>query len=658
MGGCKSKSDPGRPGEADTIDVVDAGTSAVNGQYNIKKGPETGWRHGTHWYEHVDPGTYRIYFFSSTDSAFADMPDGWYVTSMQDEFAVYRAKGSAVSAPSTGWQVPPKGAFSKPGSEPAPTIIQGSKSKKVASSKQASTPKQDASPKAAGSELDVKRLTVEQLAKETEALAITLQQQWKTYAKTGGQVPQPASMSESICKDLSKMDMAALTKEEQRLNELLDKLNKEDRETIAVLHSSSSFKGVHRKNSKGESRTESSAQTWAKLSAQELAEIKDPSKLLGQDDDYGLVWDRCWQNKPPGPPDEHHRGKTREGTKKKVAQELGLPYFGKAPSPSVRPPPGSAETVLFVDSRASGEPNAAAGGENILGRYDVLCLRVCADYDRDWQFIKASRKDFWVAHAAAINIGESVSAPDFGDFCIAPNPGDASGKLNEELYFSSMGSIFENIAYACTNLKIQSLILFPFGMGAFLRHLGQLDSKYFDDEEQQRLRRRVARECVAALAKGTSEACHIHLCLMFGHQESERNADAFIRALVAKEAASLGKRVTIWPEGDSFHLANMIASKDSKNVMLLNGANRRLLGNHWFAGRAKIAIDENLHRRSWRMSAMAYLLNDFDASREFEGRSGDELEQRVKKLGGRVEMLWCSTSNTSTKNTRGKANAI
>lgn len=638
MGGCSCKLGPG---EADTIDVVDAGTSQVNGQYKMVKGPPNSWRHGTHWYEQIDPGKYRIYFFK----AYGGMPDGWYMTAMHDESALYFAEGKAASSPSTGWRVPPSGQFSSPGSEPAPRIMQGSKSKKAASSKQAAATKKGAATKEAIAEENILRLTVEKLARETEALAQTLQQQKTTLFKTGGPVPQLESMVETILTDTSKMDMAALKKEEERLLALFEKLRREDQDLREVLASGSSFKGTRRStNSNDGNRIETTDTTWAKLSAQEVAEIEDPSKLLGQDDDYGLVWDRCWQNKPPGPPDEHHRGRTREGTKTKVAKELGLLHFGKAASLSARPPPGAADTALYVDRRATGEPNAAAGGENILGRYDVLCLKVCADYDRDWQFIKTNRKDFWVAHAAAINIGENVAAPDFPDFCIAPNPGDASGKLDEEQYFLAMRSIFENIAYACTDLKIDSLILFPFGMGAFLRHLGQLDSQFFDDEQQQRLRRRLARELVQALAVGTSQACHIHLCLMFGSQESERNADAFIRALAEKKAESVGKRVTIWSEGDSFHLAHVIACKESKNVMMLNGANRRLLGNHWFAGRAKIAIDENLHRRSWRLSALAYLLNDFDG-REPEGRNQDELQQRIKHLGGRVVTLPHSDTN-------------
>merc|ERR1740120_59789 len=114
-----------------------------------------------------------------------------------------------------------------------------------------------------------------------------------------------------------------------------------------------------------------------------------------------------------------------------------------------------------------------------------------------------------------------------------------------------------------------------------------------------------------------------------------RNADAFMRALVDGCGKPIAKKVTVWPEGDSLQLAHDLAQTSTK-VMMLNGANRKLLGNHWFGGRAKQAIDENLHRRSWTMSALSYVLNGFDG-RECNDRRPDQLQQRVRQLGGKVE---------------------
>ena len=77
---------------------------------------------------------------------------------------------------------------------------------------------------------------------------------------------------------------------------------------------------------------------------------------------------------------------------------------------------------------------------------------------------------------------------------------------------------------------------------------------------------------------------------------------------------------------------------DCPDVGLLNGANRRLLGNHWFAGKATQAIDENLHRRSWRLAAAAYVLNHY-VSGDRSVRQEDTLQRRVERCGGKVIFL-------------------
>ena len=105
--------------QADPIDVVNAGTSEVNGRYKLQKGiPKSDWwTSGTRWYKQVDRGRYCIYFCKAFDGT----PDRWYI--MQDEFVIYFADGSAASLPPAGWQVA-TGRFARPGSMPAPTIMQ------------------------------------------------------------------------------------------------------------------------------------------------------------------------------------------------------------------------------------------------------------------------------------------------------------------------------------------------------------------------------------------------------------------------------------------------------------------------------------------------------------------------------------------------------
>lgn len=309
-------------------------------------------------------------------------------------------------------------------------------------------------------------------------------------------------------------------------------------------------------------------------------------------------------------------GSARE---KKVAEMLELSQFGDPASQVRKMPPESELTTLFVDeSKEAGEGEACPGGRNLLGRYDMVCVRASIDFDRDWNFIKdkASRKSFWVLHAAALNVGESKQAPDFGDFS------NDQGSFDESKYLGAMSQIFENLVRASTSQSIEHFIYFPFGMGAFLRHLQVLDPAYNDDSRLQQLRRQLASRFVSAFESALAKVT-LHICLQFSSDEALRNADAFIRAL-KRAPESVTSRTTIWPEGDCLHLAHELAAS-SQHVMLVNGANRQLIGNHWLGGMAKRAIDENLHRRSWVLSAHAYVLNSFGGRGEIDGQAEAEV---------------------------------
>jgi len=70
----------------------------------------------------------------------------------------------------------------------------------------------------------------------------------------------------------------------------------------------------------------------------------------------------------------------------------------------------------------------------------------------------------------------------------------------------------------------------------------------------------------------------------------------------------------------------------------LNGANRKLIGNHWFGERAKTAIDENLHRRSSSASIISNCLNETFLSQLpiVRTRNNLDLQKRVKDLNGQI----------------------
>jgi len=483
------------------------------------------------------------------------------------------------------------------------------------------------------------KVMIEQLGQREETVAALV----NLLHEKKGEPPTKSELKPRAVPDFAKLSLRHLQDMEGRLEkELLDLKEQESRLHHEIYQQSAYFQ----KSKSRLPRTLSSNDVCCPMSEEEQEMIRDALFLLNEDGEWGLCWDRRWQGQPMGPSDENLRRTRREGTKKKVAQELGLRYFGEAPHSS-RKPQGCHVHIFLDRTPASRLGNAPAGGPYILGRYDVAVTKVCADLDRNWNFIKGAKPDFWVAHAAALNVGESLQAADFPDFIQMDNEAGRS-ILDEESYFQAMEHILANVAQACTKLHIEHLVFFPFGMGAFLRHLGQLDLRFTSHEELQRLRRRLARSFMKVLAGTTHEKCRIHLCLMFGAWEPQCNSDAFLRALAeptgdASDAAiaKLRKRLTVYPEGDCLHLAHELAVSSTANrVMLVNGANRVLLGNHWFAGRAKLAIDENLHRRSWRMSAASYLLNYFDG-REPEGRRPDELEKNAKYLGGQIHYIDC-----------------
>jgi len=196
------------------------------------------------------------------------------------------------------------------------------------------------------------------------------------------------------------------------------------------------------------------------------------------------------------------------------------------------------------------------------------------------------------------------------------------------------------IVAICNKMGMKNMVFFPFGMGAFLRHLGRIDTRFTQDEEMLRVRRAVAARMVQSWSKLPKDA-KVHLCLQFSTEEAQRNADGFLRALVGplvvKGASPIKARVVVIPEGDVLDVASALATTlRSDKVLVVNGANRQLIGNHWFAGRAKMAIDENLHRRSWRLSAIAYLLNEYDSEQDVPQKAPDTLAKRVKELGGAV----------------------
>jgi len=335
-------------------------------------------------------------------------------------------------------------------------------------------------------------------------------------------------------------------------------------------------------------------------------------------DRHGVSWCSRWEGVAFVCGDER-RFRVRDEVKQRVVEELKLERWGAAVA-SLSPPSldsailDCSSLTLLKDTCDSATSEQDECGQ-LLGRYDVLAMRAYMDFDGRWQEVSAAdHQAFWVLHAAALNIGESRGATDSYDFRTVH--ADGSNGLDERCYHEAMGRIFLNILAACRELHIEHMVFLPFGMGAFLRYLELNDPWYSSEVEKRELRRGLAKTFIDGLQEAPANL-RVHLCInIHGSQEACDNGDAFLRAL--KEAPSAVQRlVTVYPEADCIEVARLLASGQvygvpaSSGVALVNAANRKLIGNHWFADGARCAIDENLHRRSVSLWTWACLLNGF-----------------------------------------------
>ncbi|CCB91941.1 putative Serine/threonine protein kinase [Waddlia chondrophila 2032/99] len=298
-------------------------------------------------------------------------------------------------------------------------------------------------------------------------------------------------------------------------------------------------------------------------------------------------------------------------------------------------PPGIREPIkgllkhvrLYQDDRGACQ---SSNQEELLGRFDVVSVPCRIDYDAFWNPVDTKhQKIFYMHHAAALNIGETQHASDFKAY-------SNNGMLDESKYVKDMQSIFGNVLSAQSLSGVKHAVWFPFGMGAFLRNLHKCDPSYNDSQKLSDLRQSLAKAFVEELKK--HPGMDIHLCLPVSGpgDESTENYNAFISALLAADS-QVKSRVTVYTNQDATALAQELANKHGGDqVSLANGANRKLIGNHWFDDRALRAIDENIHRRSPISSAIALML---DQDVEPKKRKKDELKTTIQKFGGQIISL-------------------
>lgn len=362
----------------------------------------------------------------------------------------------------------------------------------------------------------------------------------------------------------------------------------------------------------------------------------------------------------------------------------------------------------------NGNTNSASStpAEYLIGKFDCMALPARADFDSNFEEVKpvanaqgspaqasnapdfdvSSAGWFWMLHMSAPNIGESEEAEDFAAY----SKYDAYGKprLDQDEYLRDMKELWRTAIMSMGRLGVDDGVIFPFGMGAFLRNLGKVDENYNKYDDRMRgLRKGIAEMVMDAIeslygdpvdlvaedpfatapplpaeaapkaaakagakpkaaapkakakaapkaaAKAQEKPMRIHLCLSVAHaQESIENHNVFIEAASqkAKTFPRLRDLLQIHRNIDVLQVAINLSGQSSLKVAVLNGANRKLIGNHWFTDGASLAIDENLHRRSASMARIALLLNSGVAPRV---REGDELADIVRILHGQVVSL-------------------
>eukprot|EP00929_Paragymnodinium_shiwhaense_P068858 TRINITY_DN34715_c0_g1_i1.p1 TRINITY_DN34715_c0_g1~~TRINITY_DN34715_c0_g1_i1.p1 ORF type:complete len:449 (-),score=125.26 TRINITY_DN34715_c0_g1_i1:346-1692(-) len=349
------------------------------------------------------------------------------------------------------------------------------------------------------------------------------------------------------------------------------------------------------------------------------------------------------------------RWQVRDETQRQVAGRLGLNASsvadastilqGATPDASLR-----ADLALVTFFARWQQVERSEHPEALLRRFDVLACPCEMEYGKEFLPVcESPRPRFWVHHVVALNIGESAHAADYEAYVDL-----RSGGLDEAAYLSDMRQIFANLFEAQVRSGALHSVLVPIGMGAFLRHIAKNDAKYNLPDCLANLRFEIAVALFKAATPfvaggGGRQALRLHLCIAGDGTEEQGEADVNRQALLAakQEAGLTDAQAQVWEDEDASVVSSLLAKEwwESNGrpaapaiapVSLANGANAKLLGNHWFGNGARRAIDENIHRRAPLLAAISLLLN---GGSRCIARSPTSLEEAVLRYGGKREHL-------------------
>ena len=301
-----------------------------------------------------------------------------------------------------------------------------------------------------------------------------------------------------------------------------------------------------------------------------------------------------------GPNMTDYKTKVREHTKNRVFQDV---LYDQKELDQYQ-----SNTVLYIS------PNSKYDNKKRIGTLDVLVVPTRADYasdlselheynpnapNRPFHTLK-SRNPFYVLHAAAPNIGESphYKPQDIYEYL------HENGKFYKTGYVEHYGAIMENIVKVARDLKLQHLILHPFGIGAFMRNLHNYVFDAYDEEDDKRkLRTEMIQKIVEKIPR--SQDITYHMCYPTHRPKSleDKNNQSAI-----EHAMNDHSNIILQPGIDALALANHLA-KLNLLVAMVNYANANRIGNRWYENGAGSATDENIHRRSHMLGLTSRSLN-------------------------------------------------
>ena len=296
------------------------------------------------------------------------------------------------------------------------------------------------------------------------------------------------------------------------------------------------------------------------------------------------------------------------------------------------------ELEMYLQNSYLFQSQQSKRNDRLLGTLDVLAVPTRADFSAAWVplieyvenentekpfYLFKSKHPFHILHAAAPNVGETCRNPpqDIDTFRLG------NGQFATQRYLNHYRQMMENVFNAAHFLKLQHLILHPFGMGAFIRNLHCWVKPKVDwhegSEKKNQLRSLMVNEMVKALETNAPRPFMCHMCYPLPERDSPEEHENNKKAIEA--AMTNHNNIKLEPGVDALALANHIASMGLP-VGMLNSANANRIGNKWDDNGARFAIDENIHRRSHMLCLTSRAFN----------KDGMDLMSKVNQNGGKV----------------------